>query len=106
MQERVSHREVPTLFSTKRVLSLFDARDTKASVVERFSRTYKEHMYRNITARRTQAYVNVLPKFLSAYNRGQHRSIGMDPREAASDNEGAVWTRFYGKRLKGYPDLN
>ena len=74
--------------------------DAKASVVERFNRTLKQRMYHYFTACNTWAYLSVLPQLLDGYNRSFHRSIGMAPREVRDKNEGTVWTKLYGKRLK------
>ena len=78
-------------------------RDAKASIVERFNRTLKECMYRYFTARNTGTYLNVLPQLLNGYNETRHQGIGMAPRDVTDDNERVVWTKLYGKRLKGRP---
>ena len=38
----------------------------KASVVERFNRTFKNKMYKNFTAKNTLTYTNVLPQLVSS----------------------------------------
>ena len=77
--------------------------DAKASMVERFHRTLKQRMYRYFTARNTRTYVDVLPQLLDGYNRSFHRSIGMAPCNVTYKNEGSVWTKLYGKRMKSRP---
>ena len=77
--------------------------DAKASIVERFNRTLKQRMYHYFTGRNTRTYLNVLPQLLDGYNGSRHRSIGMAPRDVTEKNEGAVWSKLYGKRLKRRP---
>ena len=77
--------------------------DAKASIIERFNCTLKQRMYRYFTARNTRTYLNVLPQLLDGYNGSRHRSIGMAPRDVTDKNEGAVWSKLYGKRLKQCP---
>ena len=74
--------------------------DAKASIVERFNRTFKERMYRYFTAANTLRYEDVLPLLVRGYNASQHRSIGMAPKDVTLKNERAVWGRLYGRRLR------
>ena len=62
--------------------------DTKASIVERFNRTFKERLYRYFTVKNTLGYLPVLPDLVKGYNASYHRTIGEE-----------VWDRMYGKRL-------
>ena len=80
------------LFSTKG--------DTKASIVERMNRTFKERMFRYFTAANTLAYLPVLQALMKGYNRSYHRSIGMSPQKVTPQKEPAVWDRLYKKRLR------
>ena len=77
--------------------------DAKASMVESFNLTLKEHMNWYFTAQNTQTYLNVLPQLLNGYNQTRHQSIGMAPRDITDDNEQVVWAKLYGKRLKRRP---
>ena len=55
------------------------AGDTKASVVERFNRTFKQRLYRYMTTYNTPNYLSSLPSLVDGYNASFHRSIGMAP---------------------------
>ena len=44
----------------------------KASVVERFNRTFKNKVYKCFTAKNTLTYINVLPQLVSSYNNTYH----------------------------------
>ena len=74
--------------------------DTKASVVERFNRTFKQRLYRYITTFNTLTYLPALPKLVKGYNASWHRSIGMAPRDVNETNASEVWERLYGKPQK------
>ena len=74
--------------------------DAKASIVERFNRTFKERMYRYFTAANTLRYEDVLQLLVRGYNASKHRSIGMAPKDVTLKNEGAVWERLCGQRLR------
>ena len=74
--------------------------DAKASVVERFNRTFKSRLYRSFTAANTLKFVNVLQALVKGYNESKHRSIGMAPTEVTLKNEREVWDRLYGTKKK------
>ena len=60
--------------------------DTKAAIVERFNRTFKNKMYRYFTAANTFRYVDVLQDLVKSYNNTYHRSIGMEPINVTKSN--------------------
>ena len=68
----------------------------KASVVERFNRTFKNKMYKYFTAKNTLTYIDVLPKLVKSYNNTYHRSIKMKPSQVTKSNEAKVWDTLYG----------
>ena len=70
----------------------------KASVVERFNRTFKNKMYKYFTAKNTLTYINVLPQLVSSYNNTYHRSIKMKPSQVTKKNvtKAKVWDTLYG----------
>ena len=68
----------------------------KASVVERFNRTFKNKMYKYFTAKNTLTYIDVLPKLVKSNNNTYHRSIKMKPSQVTKSNEAKVWDTLYG----------
>ena len=74
--------------------------DTKASVIERFNRTLKKHMYRYFTIKNTFSYLPVLKDLVLGYNRSYHRSIKMVPEKVDLGNEEQVWKTLYADRLQ------
>ena len=77
--------------------------DTKASVVERFNRTFKERMYRYFTRANTLSYLPVSQSLAKGYNASYHRSIGMAPIRVNERNERDVWNTLYKKKLNKKP---
>ena len=71
----------------------------KASVVERFNRTFKNKMYKYFTAKNTLSYIDVLPQLVSSYNNTYHRSIKMKPSQVTKANEAKVWETLYGNDI-------
>jgi hypothetical protein len=69
--------------------------ETKASVVERFQRTFKGRMWKYFYRNKTLKYIDVLDKFVNAYNRAFHRSIGRTPNDVNADNEVVVSLHLY-----------
>ena len=89
------------LMKREKINHFSTAGDTKASVVERFNRTFKERMYRYFAVKNTFNYMSVLPALVKGYNASFHRSIGMAPNKVTLKNEHKVWNRLYAKKLKG-----
>ena len=58
--------------------------DTKAAIVERVNRTFKNKMYRYFKAENTFRYMDVLQDVVESYNNTYHRSIGMKPSQVNS----------------------
>ena len=73
--------------------------DTKASVIERFNRTLKKHMYRYFTVKNTLNFLPVLKDLVTGYNRSYHWSIKMAPVKVTVRNEEQVWKNLYANRL-------
>ena len=72
----------------------------KASVVERFNRTFKNKMYKYFTYKNTLTYIDVLPTLGKSYDNTYHRSIKMKPSQVTKANEGKVWHTLYGNNIQ------
>ena len=70
----------------------------KASVMERFNRTFKKKMYKYFTAKNTLTYIDVLPKLVKSYSNTYHRSIKMKPSQLTKSNEAKVWDTVWQRR--------
>ena len=68
--------------------------ETKASIVERFNRKLKTHMWRYFTKHQTWRYIDVLQDLVQSYNNSPHRSIGMAPSQVSAKSKrcGSVCT--------------
>ena len=71
-------------------------KEIKCSVVERFNRTVKTRMYRYLTAKSTNRYIDVLQDLVRSYNLSVHSSIGMAPADVTDQNQKKVWEKLYG----------
>ena len=70
--------------------------DIKASIVERFIRTFKGRLYRYFTQNSTSVYIDVLSSIINSYNETFHRSIKMTPKQARKkSNETLVYENLY-----------
>jgi hypothetical protein len=74
--------------------------DVKCTVVERVHRTIREKLYKYFTYKNTYRYVDVLPKFVKAYNNTVHTSIGMAPSEVSDRDILTIWKRMQKKEQR------
>lgn len=68
--------------------------EKKASIVERFNRTLKTHMYRAFSEQGHYRWLDLLPILLKSYNNTVHRTIGMKPSQVNDGNEHIVLERI------------
>ena len=73
--------------------------DTKAAIVEGFTRTLENKMYRYFTAANTFRYVDVVQDLVKSYNNTYHRSIDMKPVIVTESNSKQV-------RMRLFPSIN
>jgi len=64
---------------------------TKAAIVERFQRTLKNWLFREISAQGSYRWLDLLPKLIKKYNNKIHRSIGMKPNQVNVKNSKTVY---------------
>lgn len=86
----------------REIKHFYTSSDTKCSIVERFNRTLKGRMFKYFTANHTFHYMDVLQKFVEAYNNSVHRSIGIAPNRVTTQNEEEVWNYQYKNYFKRY----
>ena len=94
------NKHVTKVLTDHNVHHFSTAGDTKASVVERFNRTFKQRLYRYMTTYNTASYLKALPSLVKGYNASFHRSIGMAPVDVNDRNASDVWERLYGDKKK------
>ena len=88
-----------TLFKQLNIKHFASWSDQKASIVERFNRTLKAHMWRYFTARQTHRFLDVLDALLHAYNHSNHRAIGMSPASVRPSHEAQIAKRLYPRSM-------
>jgi hypothetical protein len=73
--------------------------DVKCAVVERAHRTIRDRLYRYFTYKHTYRYIDVLPKFVKAFNDTVH-STGMAPSRVTDTEVLAIWKRMQKKSVR------
>jgi len=74
--------------------------NVKCSVVERAHRTIRDRLYKYFTYKNTYRYIDVLSKFVKAYNDTAHSSTCMAPSGVTDSDILAIWKRMNEKRLR------
>jgi len=72
--------------------------DVKCSVVERAHRTIRDTLYKYFTYKNTYRYIDVLPKFVTAYNDTFHSATGMAQARVTESDVLAIWERMEAQR--------
>lgn len=72
----------------------------KASIAERCIRTFKQIMFKALTANLTYRYVELVPKITKSINARVHRIIGVPPKDVNERNALEIWTRLQLKRMR------
>jgi hypothetical protein len=65
--------------------------DVNFSIVERAHRTIRDKLYKYLTYKNMYRYIDVLPKFVKAYNDTVHSLIGMAPSKVTDKRILAIW---------------
>jgi len=67
----------------------------KASIVERFIRTLKSHIWRYFKHFNTWKYIDNLQNFIYAYNHSNHRTIGIEPANVTLNKSFDIWKKAF-----------
>lgn len=89
------NRKFQTFLKQKNIGFYHTNNETKASVVERFNRTFKQRMYRYFTWKGTLKFVDILQDLVDSYNNSYHRSIKRTPSSVNKSNADEVWKTLY-----------
>ena len=72
--------------------------DVKCAVVERAHRTIRVILYKYLTYKNTFRYIDVLPKYVRAYNDTIHSTTGMAQSRVTVSEVLAKWKRMNRRR--------
>lgn len=67
----------------------------KASIVERFNRTLKQHMWKSFSFQGSYKWLSILPKIILKYNDTVHRTIKMKPNCVRKSHEEELMRNVY-----------
>jgi transposase InsO family protein len=67
--------------------------DVKCAIVERVQRTLRENIFKYFTYSNSHRYLDVLPKFVRAYNT-VHTSTGIVPSKGTNSDVHVIWKRM------------
>jgi len=71
----------------------------KCAVVEQVRGTTRDRLYKNLTYKNTNTYIDVLPTFVKSYNDKVHKKTGMAPLRVSKVDVLAIW---HGWRPRGF----
>lgn len=67
----------------------------KASIVERFNRTFKNLLWKRFSLQGSYKWLNILKELADLYNNTVHRTIGMKPKQVTAKNEKKILSTVY-----------
>lgn len=73
--------------------------EIKASYAERLIKTLKARIYRYLTHKQTNRYIDTLSGLVHGYNNVYHRGIKMPPAQVTEENQGQLWFEQYAEPL-------
>jgi hypothetical protein len=74
--------------------------DLKCAVVELAHRTIRDRLFKFFTSSNSYRYIDVLPKFVKAYNDTVHTTTGMAMLRVIYAYVLAIWRRMDARRLR------
>ena len=74
--------------------------DVKCSVVERVQRTLRDRFNKYFTFKKSYRFIDVLHKFVRAYNDTVHTTTGIAPSKVNDSYILNIWNRMNSKRLR------
>ena len=69
--------------------------DVKCFIIERSQPNFRDRLYKYFTYKNTNRYVDVLPKFVEAYNYTGHSATGMATSKVTDSDVPAIWNNMH-----------
>jgi hypothetical protein len=74
--------------------------NVKCELVQRVHRTNRDRLYKYFRFFNSYRYIDVLPKFVKAYNDTVHKTTGMAPSRVTDADVLTIWRRVEARRLR------
>jgi len=91
-----SNNLLKKFLKSKNIKLIIPKSGSKCNIVERVNKTIKSKIFKYMTHKGTEKYIDVLADMVHAYNNATHSSTGHKPAEVTKANEKAVWDMLYG----------
>jgi hypothetical protein len=83
-------------FKHENIIHFVTYNSTKACIAERSIRTIKQRLFKYLTHKQTNRYIDIIQHLADNYNSSYHRSIKMAPISVNEANQQQVWENIYG----------
>ena len=88
-------KEMQNFFKDNNVKIYYTNSHLKAVVIERFNRSLRELMMKELVKNNNTVWYNILPKLIKIYNNRYHSTIKMKPIEVNKNNEKYIRENIY-----------
>ena len=88
-------RYVTALLKENNIKPMYALNEKKAAIVERFIKTIKMKLTKDMYHNQSKRWIDNLQNFTSAYNASIHRTIGFAPKDVSKENEPQVLVNHY-----------
>lgn len=78
----IKNRNMKAYLDDKQIKLMHTGSEVKAGIVERANRSLQDLIYRYMTEKETNTYIDQLQNLVLSYNSREHRTLGMSPNDA------------------------
>ena len=91
------NKDFKNLMKEQNIILYSTESDMKAAIAERCIKEIKKLVYRYLTFKQTNRYIDVLQKIFDSYNNTFHSTIQTEPSNVNVSNQGDILQNLYGK---------